>query len=431
LAEPVDENSRRFATNLPVVCVSFRHVPIGMRERVARGLVPHEAVCSHMWRSLGAHWVVVTCHRVEIYLHLVSFQSAQDIAQKLLQVAGLECNLASKAWVYRGWEAARHGLEVAAGLDSAMLGEEQIFHQMVDSARAHANAGCLDGFLDSFARRVCKGGLRIRERSGLSAYRNSLGQAAADYLLARLKVPLGRKGIVVGTGTVAQDVLRRLSGTVGRLYIAGRRSGRAERLASRYSAIPIALSQALELLPMLDFAVFALHLPRPLAVDAQALPEGFVLLDLGMPRNIVVETSIGSRITYCDVDQLPLRVKRDSLEAVVERARDCVMEELSLLSSWHRKTTAAPNVAVLYRWAGEVVNEELERSRTWLLELGEVHRAQVRQLAQSLAKKLLAKPMAFMQRDPVGGPESVLSIFGLELVDEKVKTEGSSDRLYG
>ncbi len=402
---------------LPLACISFRRAPIDVREQVVRRATPHEAACGPLSRAFGPHWVVVTCHRIEVYVALPEDAAPGSLAHKLLDALAVRRELAVHARVYASWDAARHALEVAAGLDSAVVGEPQILHQMTEAARLQEARGCMDQLLARFARRVCRAGARLRDRSGLSAYPSSLAEATADCLLSRLHAPSERRGLILGTGTVAHDLLRALWGKVGWLGVAGRRLARARSLAARYSAAPLPLEEALRLLPDLDFAVFALHLQNPLLLPLESLPKGFLLIDLGMPRNVAVGHGFFRGRAYLDVDHLSPSLRSGPLESAIRRAAQFMAGELESLKAWYGKWAVSPGASDLHRWASQLVEAELTRSQGWLRHLEAAHKARVETLARSLVRKLLARPLDFMQRHPHEGPATVLRIFGLEQPD--------------
>jgi glutamyl-tRNA reductase len=182
-------------------------------------------------RQLGgqSQWILLsTCHRVELY----GFGTMPDVE--------------TSSRVETGEEAVRHLMRVAAGLESTIVGEDEILHQVRDALKqAHASRA-LDRRLQRLFETAIAAGRRAR--AGRTASSGSLAQQAVAWLERRSTLA-GRTVLVVGAGRMGSSLAHcaRLAGA--KLTIASRDAIRAHRLAQVYGGRGIDLASGAELAP--------------------------------------------------------------------------------------------------------------------------------------------------------------------------------------
>ena len=194
--------------------------------------------------GLHAEWVVLaTCHRCEVYTHHASGSLVAAVLDGLLPEAARR----TVAHVSAD-EAVRHLMRVAAGLDSMLLGETDVQHQVVaawQDADARAATGAV---LDALFRAAIHAGKRVRTDTGIGRHATSLAPAAVDLVAGRLASVKEARALVFGAGTMAQRACERLRDLgVGALTVTSRTLERAERLAHHCGgrAVPWAPAAAL------------------------------------------------------------------------------------------------------------------------------------------------------------------------------------------
>jgi glutamyl-tRNA reductase len=191
------------------------------RERLAQSL--EESVAIH------TEWILLsTCHRVELY----GFGAVPEIDARLQ--------------VVRGEKAVRHLIRVAAGLESAITGEDEVLHQ-VREALAHARASRrLDCRLQRLFETAIAAGRSAR--AGRTASGGNLAQRAVAWLQQRSTLA-GRTVIVVGAGRMGSALAHSARRTGANLVIASRDATKAQRLAQLYGGRGIDLARGAELAP--------------------------------------------------------------------------------------------------------------------------------------------------------------------------------------
>ena len=272
--------------------------------REAWALTPIEA--DRLYRAareagLGA-CVVSTCFRVEL---LVSGRrpAAELLAWGRAQLAAARPELSADAFrEAQGSDALRHLLRVAAGLESAVLGEAQILGQVRRARTSAEAAGALAPELREAFDAAVRAGQWARRTTALGRGTASTASAAVQWAEGRLGGLAGRRVVVVGAGQVGRLLMERLpSARPASLTLVSAH-------APVHAGFDVVRPDALPgLLPSTD-ALFSAT-DRPVldgATAAAAWADGAprAVADLGVPRT--VETAVGrvASVALADVDAL-------------------------------------------------------------------------------------------------------------------------------
>jgi glutamyl-tRNA reductase len=280
---------------------------------------------------------VATCHRVEWYLDGVSVDEARQSYDEWFGAA----SLGDVVLVHQGVEAGRHLLRVAAGLESAVLGEDQILAQVRQGYRDACATRRSSPLLHRLFHCAFRAGRRVRGETNLAAGTRSLAGAAVAVLHRRLCGLRERTILVLGAGDMARLSARLLADrNVGRLIIANRTASRAAALAADYGGESIPWEDRAAMAAAADGVICATGSAVPVLgaetftrVDA-ARQRPLVLVDLGVPRNIEPGTAAG--IDVLDVDLLDGLLREEAARRVtaVTAAEDIVEDELAAWLAW-------------------------------------------------------------------------------------------------
>ncbi|MFQ5944831.1 MAG: glutamyl-tRNA reductase, partial [Anaerolineae bacterium] len=211
---------------LTVMGSDLRTASLEVRDRLAftaRDLGPSLENLVRGERAIARQAVVLsTCHRTEIYA--LTADEGRRLADFLADRSGLSsADIEASNYLYRDTEAVNHLFRVAAGLDSAILGEAEVLGQVrhaLQKAQDHRAAGSLLIRLFETALRV---GKRVRSETAIAREPLSLSHVAVD-LAERAAGDLSRlRLLVVGAGKVGEQAAR---------YLAERRPG-AVRILNR------------------------------------------------------------------------------------------------------------------------------------------------------------------------------------------------------
>jgi len=334
--------------------------------------------------------VLQTCNRVEEYVVTESEEAGRAALSDFSDVdAGAVVEMDQR-------ESLRHLLRVAAGLESQVLGEDQILGQVREAYAEAADRGALGDVLEPALLKAIHVGERARTETAINEGTVSLGSAALD--LAREEYGLADRTVaVVGAGEMAGTVATSLPADVAEVRILNRSPERAAELGREIDPATTAddLSSVSAHLPDAD-VVFAATGSREPVIDADtARAAGETLLfDLGQPRDVAEAVSEIPGVSVRDLDGLQT-VTEATHEERVAAAREVeaiVDEELDLLFEQYKRARADAVISGMYRGAERIKEAELRRALANLDDLDAEDREVVESLADALVSQILAVP---------------------------------------
>lgn len=310
----------------------------------------------------GVEGVVVleTCHRLELYAEGVGDSAALDSFASWLGDAlarsGVSVTVRSQK------EAARHLLRVAAGLESAVVGEDQVLGQVRSAYREACRRRAPGPVLHRLFHSAFRAGKRVRSETALGSGRRSLAGSAVALLREELPNLAESTVMVLGAGEMGSLAARRLSdrGT-GRLLVCNRSWRRAWELAREVAAEPVPWSWRYRGLAEADAAVCATGAPKPV-VDGQRLADAvrwrrrtLLVVDLAVPANVGEPEEGAGSFRLVGMNELVRRLEAqiDMRHEAVAAAAEVVEQELDRLTQWlRRRRTEGPVRTEVLRRAG-------------------------------------------------------------------------------
>ena len=196
--------------SIVVIGVNHRTGPLSVLERLA--IAPDDvakAVVGLAGRdNLREVAVLSTCNRTEVYAVAERFHGAYaDIRDFLCELGGLAADeLHPYLYSQHDEAAARHLFEVAAGLDSAVLGESEILGQVRAAWQVASDEGGVRATLDLLFRHALRVGKRARTETAIGRGTASISHAAVEMVTDRLGSLAGRHVLVVGAGEMGDGV---------------------------------------------------------------------------------------------------------------------------------------------------------------------------------------------------------------------------------
>ncbi|WP_246984195.1 glutamyl-tRNA reductase [Halorientalis marina] len=348
-----------------------------------------ESLLSHP--GVEEAYVLQTCNRAEAYVvtagdeagHAVLGQHFEGVADDVLVEMDHE-------------ESLRHLLRVAAGLESIVLGEDQILGQVRDAYQDARGVGGIGPVLEDGITKAMHVGERARTETAINEGTVSLGSAAVN--LARGERDLAEAtALVVGAGEMGSLVAKALDGTVDRVLVANRTVPHAEHLVERLStdgsalaidAVPAAVGKA-------DLVVTATGSPAPI-LDATDLAtvDRTLVVDLAQPRDVPTAVAEFDHVTIHDLDDLEsvTESSRAQRQEAAERVEAIVDEEFEHLLTQYKRKRADQVIAGMYESAERIKTAELNTAFDKLDDLDDEQREVVESMADALVSQLLAPP---------------------------------------
>jgi glutamyl-tRNA reductase len=348
-----------------------------------------------------------TCHRVELYVATGGAEDAPPVALPDLPEGGRRLD---------GVEVVRHLYEVATGLDSVVLGEDQILHQLRDcladrhlpgAAACPIEIGTPDAGavgLDPVLARLFQTAAHLGRET--RSWREGPPRSLADVVLDRIVAVAGpvarRQLLVVGAGRMARLVALAAARAGADVLVANRSGDRAAALAFDAGGSVAAFGPAAPL-PEVDAVVLAISAPWPVSAGARAdlLAGDLPVVDLSSPPAVDpdLRALLGPR--YTSVDDIA-RGPRDAMgERLARRYARVLAEAEAAFAGWVHARSSVPTIQALSALAEARRAEELDRLFR-RMPLRDHERELVEQMSHRLVAGLLHAPLSTLREDATG-----------------------------
>jgi glutamyl-tRNA reductase len=419
--------------SIVVIGVNHRTSPLAILERVSiSGSEVAKAVHSLSMRSNIREAVVLsTCNRTEVYVVAERFHGAEaDVREFFCELGGLsDRDLGPHLFGKYDDAAIAHLFEVAAGLDSDVLGEHEILGQVrraSDLARAEGGSGAT---LNLLFRHAVEVGKRVRTETAISRSTASVSYAAVEMATDHLLGLDGRRVLVVGAGEMGEGMAVALGSTgVHEVAVTNRTVARAEALAARvggrvapFADLPMSIAEADVVLTSTGSGSIVIDVETVEAAMRLRPLRPLLMIDVALPRDIDSAVADLDGVTLLDLDDLRLWAARgvELRAAEATKVRDIVGEEVERYGMEATARQAAPLVASLHQWAEGLRQSEIERVLARSGDLTDEQRNAVEAITRGLVAKLLHGPSVRLKED-AGTPRgernaaAVRDVFGLQ-----------------
>jgi glutamyl-tRNA reductase len=430
------------AGSLLTVGVNHHTATVELRERLAFDLGRWQACAPPV-----PHILLQTRNRTEVYAWDAGrgSKAAGQLSGALAKAAGVFAYSSSShsnstpaaltpyLVVRRGRDAIVHLVRVATGLDSLLVGEEQILGQVRSALRLAHETGTSVAPLDGVVGRALEAGRRIRAATMLGR-RPSVASAAVAVGLRTPELAAtglaGRLALVLGAGTMARSAAQALLSAGVEVSIINRTFEHAQRLARELGhgvraavieALPHLLAEASLLVaatkargPMLDVAT--------VQAAARSGSHRLVLVDVALPRNIEPAVRAIPGVRLIDLDDLERLCPVDITlrRAEIERAEALAVEDAQAIERWVRVRAMSPTIATLRRQGDAIRFYELRRAAPQLANLTPEEFSAVTQLTESIVNKLLHGPTLALREAAAGssGLDASQQVFDILRLDQ-------------
>lgn len=363
----------------------------GQSQKLADGLLQSEQVAEAL--------VLSTCNRTEIYADVERFHAGlDDLTSQLAAVADLDLDLLRDLCsVYFDDGAVAHVFRVAAGLESMVLGENQILGQVRAALAAAQQHGTIAGVLNSLFQQSIRVGKRVQTETAVGSAGRSLLTAALDELTDQIGTIAGSRVAIVGAGSMAGLAARTVAADGATVSLVNRSYERARRLADQIGAAAYSLTD-LESMIGDQHVVITCTGARDELISAAMLAGTPVraVVDLALPADASPE--IGDRLPLINLDRLMRASGGDAAAAAdLDHARNLVRAEVTDFLARRRAAHVTPTVVALRSMASEVVACELSRLHGRLGQLTDKQRTEIDKTVRRVAEKLLHHPTVRVQ----------------------------------
>jgi glutamyl-tRNA reductase len=341
-----------------------------------------------------------TCNRVELYVVSEDgVDTAEDVREHLAcRAGGMAVGAFRATEISIDGEALLHLLRVTCGLESMVIGEDQVINQVWDAYLEAESAKTVGPVLKHLFTRVVNVARRVRKETGINKGAVSVGSAAVE-LAAHLLGTFGEKKILVmGAGEMGTLVAKALARRcLSPIFIANRTYERAVRLAEELSGKAVKFNQLEEVLVDADVVICSTSAPHYLltkelvsnCMKSRQNGNGLIVIDISNPRNVEKAIAELDDVRLYNIDDLKLITEKNKQERQksMAKAQKIIDEELVLLTKEMKTETVRDIISELLSSTEKIRKKELAKALNKMGDLTEREKKIIGDLTSILLKQ--------------------------------------------
>ena len=323
--------------------------------------------------------ILQTCNRIELYIVTEDEKNTVNLAKDYLAKRAMaNAEEASKAIeTSLDNDAFNHLLRVTSGLESMVIGEDQVLNQIWDAYLEAENAKTVGPILKHLFNRAMTVGRHVRNETGINKGAVSIGSAAVELAVNLLGNLEEKKILVMGAGEIGTLVAKALARRcLSPIFIANRTYDRAVKLAEDLSGKAVKFDQFEEVLVDADVVICSTSAPHYLLtkemvsrlMKQRTNKNDLVIIDISNPRNVekAVQEVAGTKLYNIDDLQFIAEKNKQERQKNIQKAVKILDEELVILNQDMKRLSVRLIISSLLSRAEEVRQKELATALTMI-----------------------------------------------------------------
>ena len=387
--------------NIGVVGVNHNLAPINVREAVSfTDTKKIEAINILLDSEIDEIVILSTCNRSEIYI------SGENIQQKVDEVANfykdyfgvkdIEQYLFKKTTL----EAIQHLFDVTAGLDSLVVGEDQILGQVKDAHEFCMKLGATKKVFNKLFRDAVPTSKEIKTITKISQQPLSISYIGVKLLKEKMGTLEGKNALIVGLGKMNLLTLNHLEEeNVKNIYIANRNIEKTKEIENKFdNIIPIEYSDRHKIIQekSIDIVISATSSPHLVIKydDMPKLDKKIYIMDIALPRDIDTKLKELNYVELYDIDDLKeIHDKNDiKRNELAQKAQEIIKIKIDEFTEWLDLTFIDPTIQSLNSKCIEIKEDTLEYI---------FRKIDLNQREQKIIDKMLGSALKRVIREPI------------------------------
>ena len=372
--------------------------------------------------------ILQTCNRVELF-GIGNAKNIERIKKTWASVAGLEENtFKENLEISEGTDVFEHLLKLTSGLDSLVVGEEQILGQIKESITTARELNASGNNLNTLFEKAIRVGSRVRHSTGIGRGSISIGSMAVKLAEENIDDLKSKHILLIGTGEAASLVAKSLKKRNIEFFVTSRTYDRAQSFAETVGGNPIKFENAISKFNEVDVLFVATVAPYFLVTydrikEAMTSKKtGMMIMDLSNPRTVDKRVSSIKRIKMMNLDQVAEMVDKNMRTriGIVSSAEQIINEEIPIVEAVMKRLEVEPVVKNVFKDIDQVRLKELKKALQMLGETDEQKIRIIDQLTQAIVEGIISTPMNNLRKATEQGDSELLKTVS-KLFDYKIK----------
>jgi len=398
--------------------VTFRNSPIHILEKFTIKDMENAYEQFKKHSGLDECVIIQTCNRVELFGKSKTYD-LEKIKKTWASLTGLDEEIFNENLEFvENQEALYHLLKLTSGLDSMVLGEEQILGQIKKSITSARKIKASGQHLNTLFDKAIRIGTRIRNSSGIGRGGISVGSMAvklAEENIDELKI---KKILLIGTGEVSTLVAKSLQRRGYAFDVASRTIERSQSFCETMGGKPIKFEKVLSGFENYDVLFVATTAPYFLVTHERIIEamkdkkKGMMILDLSNPRTVDEKVATIGGIKLMNLDQIAEMIEKN-MNARLNKAKtieNIINEEVLVLEASMKRLDAEPLVKKVFKNIEYLREKELQKALQMLGEKDEKKIKIIDELTKAVVESIVSTPMNNIRKASEQGKPDVVEI---------------------
>jgi|TARA_B100000949_G_scaffold82654_1_gene74030 glutamyl-tRNA reductase len=396
--------------------ITFRKSPIHVLERFAFKDLSDAYLSFKKHANISECVIIQTCNRVELFTASDN-HDVHKIKKTWASLTGLEENaFADTLEICDNHDAFEHLLKLTSGLESLVVGEEQILGQIKESIAVARNTKASGQRLNKLFDTSIRIGTRIRNSTGISKGGISLGSMAVKLAEENVDDIKSKNVLLIGTGEAATMVAKSLNKRGYEFHVTSRTVERSIGFSQTLGGKPIKFEDVLsgfdnyEIIFVATIAPYFLITFDKIMESMKNKKSGMMILDLSNPRTVDEQVATIPGIKLMNIDQIAEMVDKNMTKRKekVSTVQNIISEEVPIIEATMKRLDAEPLVKDVFTNADSMRIKELQKALQMLGETDEKRIKIIDELTKAVVESIVSAPMNNLRKASEQGNPDLL-----------------------
>ena len=398
--------------------ITFKKSPIHVLEKFAFKDMPNACLTFKKNSSVSECVIIQTCNRIELFAASDN-PNIDKIKSTWASLTGQEEDVFRDTLeVCENKDAYEHLLKLTSGLESLVVGEEQILGQIKESISVARQTRASGKRLNKLFDRSIRIGTRIRNSTGIGRGGISLGSMAVKLAEENVDDIKSKHVLLIGTGEAATMVAKSLKKRGYAFNVTSRTVERSIGFSQTLGGNPIKFEEVLSGFSNYEIIFVATTAPYFLVTfdkmkDAMKNKKsGAMILDLSNPRTVDEKVATIPGIKLMNIDQIAEMIDKNMKKRKdkVSTVENIISEEVPVIEATMKRLDAEPLVKDVFTNANSMRIKELQKALHMLGETDEKRIKIIDELTKAVVESIVSTPMNNLRRASEQGSSELLEI---------------------
>jgi glutamyl-tRNA reductase len=352
-----------------VVSISYKKAPLQIRERLALDESETKAFYLKLKEVLGVveALVISTCNRTEVY-----FKSDLDLSSEVIKLLAVNKGVSSSEIesyfeiINEESAATNYLFEVALGLQSQVIGDQQIINQVKNAYQWSADMQMAGPFVHRVLHTVFYANKRLVQETSFRDGAASTSYVTIDLMESFLPMLVNPSILVLGLGEIGEDIAKTLfEKGIKNVSVCNRTKEKAVEIAKSFEMEVLDYMDLSEKIQYFDVVISSVRAESPVVKAAYLANKKAItyLFDLSVPRSIESEVENIPGVVLYGLDEIQKRSDEalEKRKSAIPQVKTIISEMVLEVANWSKEMMVSPTIQKLKNALEQIRQDEMSR----------------------------------------------------------------------